>query len=67
MLAGSIKELISYDQLAKTQWMPGFWRTMREENDQNLRSHILYYLIDLLDDTQDFSWKGPAMQYSSVV
>ena len=29
---------------------------MREENDQNLRSHILNYLIDLFDNAQDFSW-----------
>ena len=39
-----------------TQWMAGFCRTMREENDQNFRSHMLNYLIDLLDDAQDFSW-----------
>ena len=56
VLAGSIKERISYDQLTMTQWMAGFCRTMREETDQNLRSHMLNYLIDLLDDAQDFSW-----------
>ena len=56
MLAGAIKERISYDQLTMTQWMAGFCRTMREENDQNLRSHMLNCLIDLLDDAQDFSW-----------
>ena len=56
MFAGSIKQRISYDQLTITQWMAGFCRTMREENDQNLRSHMLNYLIDLLDDAQDFSW-----------
>ena len=56
VLAGSIKECISYDQLTMTQWMAGFCRTMREENDQNLKSHMLNYLIELLDDAQDFSW-----------
>ena len=56
VLAGSIKERISYDQLTMTQWMACFCRTMREENDQNLRSHMLNYLINLLDDAQDFSW-----------
>ena len=55
MLAGSLKERISYDQLTMTQWMDGFCRTTREENDQNLRkSHV--ELIDLLDDAHDFLW-----------
>ena len=56
VLACSTKECISYDQLSMVQWMAGFCCTMREENDQNLRSHMLNYLIDLLDDAQDFSW-----------
>ena len=55
MLAGSIKERISYDQVTMTQWMAVFCRPMREETDQNLRNHMLNYLIDLLDDVQDFS------------
>ena len=56
MLAGSTKERISYDQLTMIKWMAGFCRSMREENDKNLRSHMFNYLIDLLDDAQDLSW-----------
>ena len=29
---------------------------MREETNQNLRDHMLNYLIDLMDDANDFSW-----------
>ena len=33
VLAGNIKERVSYDQLTMGQWMAGFCRTMREENN----------------------------------
>ena len=56
MLSGSSKERISYDQLTMPQWMAGFCRTMREETNQNLKDHMLNYLIDLMDDANDFSW-----------
>ena len=29
---------------------------MREETNQNLKDHMLNYLIDLIDDANDFSW-----------
>ena len=56
ILSGSTKEHISYDQLTLPQLMAGFCRTMREETNQNLRDHMLNYLIDLMDDTNNFSW-----------
>ena len=67
VLAGSTKERISYDQLSMVQWMAGFCRTMREENDQNLRSHMLNYLIDLLDDAQDFSWTAAKASHAVLL
>ena len=56
VLSGSSKERTSYDQLTMPQWMAGFCRTMREETNQNLKDHMLNYLIDLMDDANDFSW-----------
>ena len=29
---------------------------MREETNQNLKDHMLNYLIHLMDDANDFSW-----------
>ena len=29
---------------------------MREETNQNLKDHMLNYIIDLMDDANDFSW-----------
>ena len=37
------------------QWMAGFCHTMREEINQNLKDHMLNYLIDLMDDANDLS------------
>ena len=31
---------------------------MREETNQNLKDHMLNYLIDLMDDANDFSWSA---------
>ena len=56
VLSGSSKEHTSYDQLTMPQWMAGFCHTMREETNQNLKDHMLNYLIDLMDDANDFSW-----------
>ena len=67
VLASSTKERISYDQLTMVQWMDGFCRTMREENDINLRSHMLNYLIDLLDDAQDFSWTAAKASHAVLL
>ena len=53
VLARNTKERITYDQLMMGQWMAGFCRHMREEQDQNCKDAILNYLIALLDD---FFW-----------
>ena len=55
VLAGSLKERVSYDQLTMGQWMAGFCRTMIEESCIQNKNAILDYLISLLDDSNDFS------------
>ena len=66
VLSGSSKERISYDQLTMPQWMASFRCTMREETNQNLKDHMLNYLIDLMDDANDFSW-GAAKASHAVI
>ena len=56
VLSGSTKERVSYDQLTVTQWVSGFCRTIREEQSEIMRSHMLDYIISLMDDANDFSW-----------
>ena len=64
VLSGSTKERISYDQLTLPQWMAVFCHTMREETNQNLCDHMLNYLIDLMDDANDFSWSAPKASHA---
>ena len=55
VLSGSKKEKIQYDQLSITQWVAGFCRIMKEENHVENKEHMLDYLIQLLEDANDFS------------
>ena len=55
VLAGQTKERVTYDQLSVTQWVAGFGRTIREESNADIRKHMLDYLIDIMDDANDFS------------
>ena len=56
VLSGSNKERISYDQLTVLQWVTGFCRTIKEEQNSKLKEHMLDYMVALLEDAQDFSW-----------
>ena len=38
------------------QWVAGFCQILREEQDPQVREHMLDYLIALMEDTNDFSW-----------
>ena len=67
VLSGSSKERISYDQLTMPQRMAGFCCTMREETNQNLRDHMLNYLIDLMDDANDFSWSAAKASHAVLL
>ena len=56
VLSGSHKERVSYDQLSIIQWVTGFCRIMRDEQDKTVQNSMLVYLIALFDDANDFSW-----------
>ena len=54
VLLGSSKERISYDHLSTVQWVAGFCRIMKEEENSDVKDCMLDYLVALLDDAQDF-------------
>ena len=56
VLAGQNKDRITYNQLTPLQWMTGFCRSMREETNMQIKEHMLDYVINLLEDANDFSW-----------
>ena len=56
MATGTNKERVSYDELLVTQWVAGFCRSMREEQNLQMRDYKLDYLVSLVDDSHDFSW-----------
>ena len=58
ILSGQNMCRISHNQLVPIQWMSGFCRGMREEQNQSAKDYILDYVMNLLDDAQYFSWSS---------
>ena len=56
VLSGFKKERIRYDQLSVVQWVAGYCRILREEQDFHIKEHMLGYVIALMEDANDFSW-----------
>ena len=54
VLAGSIKDRVTYNQLNITQWMSDFCRILRDEKCQKIKAHMLDYLITRFDDSNFF-------------
>ena len=65
ILAGQSKDRVTYNQLTPLQWMTGFCRNMCEETNMQIKEHMLDYLINLLEDANDFSW--PSAKASHAV
>ena len=42
VLSGFKKERIQYDQLSVVQWVAGYWRILREEQNPQVREHSSY-------------------------
>ena len=67
VLSGSHKEHVSYDQLSIIQWVTGFCRIMRDEQDKTIQNSMLDYLIALFDDANDFSWDAAKASYAFLL
>ena len=55
VLSGFKKERVQYDQLSMVQWVAGYCRILREENNPQVKEHMIDYLIALMEDAHDFS------------
>ena len=67
VLARTSKDRLNYNQLNITQWMVGFCRIMRDEENLQTRGHMLDYLIALLDDSNDFSWQAAKASHAVLL
>ena len=67
VLSGFKKERIQYDQLSVVQWVAGFCRILREEQDPQVKEHILDYLIALMEDANDFSWDAARASHAVLL
>ena len=67
VLAGSKKESVQYDQLSMQQWVAGFCRIMKEENDLQNKNSMLDYPISLFEDVQDFSWDSARASHAVLL
>ena len=67
VLAGQNKDRISYNQLSPIQWMAGFCRTIREESCAHTKENMLEYVINLLEDAQDFSWSSAKACHAALL
>ena len=47
--------------------MSGFCRNMREEENQSVKDCMLDYVINLLNDAQDFSWSFAKAWYAVLL
>ena len=67
VLSGAHKERVSYDQLSIIQWVTGFCRIMRDEQDKTIQNSMLDYLIALFDDANDFSWDAAKASHAVLL
>ena len=54
VLSSQDKDRLTYNQLTPLQWMSGFCRGMEEESNKKIEEYMLDYVINLLDDANDF-------------
>ena len=57
-VCGSRKRL-TYDNLHQTQWTCGVLNSIMEEQNLEIRSNILGYFVDLMQDDTDLGGKQP--------
>ena len=67
VLSGFKKERIQYDQLSVVQWVAGYCRILREEQDPQVRGQMLDYMIALMEDAHDFSWDAARASHAVLL
>ena len=67
VLSGVAKERKTYDQLSVTQWVAGFGRIIKEGKNQEIKEHMLDYLVALFDDANYFSWDAAKARHAILL
>ena len=67
VLSGFKKERIQYDQLTVVQWVAGYCRILREEQNPQVKEHMIDYLIALMEDAHDFSWDAARASHAVLL
>ena len=66
ILGGQNRQRLAYDQITMAQFVQGFVKDILDEQDVDLREHMLQYLGDIMEDASDFSWQS-AKAYHAVI
>ena len=67
VLAGQNKDRVTYNQLTPLQWMTGFCRSMKEETNMQIKEYMLDYVINPLEDANDFSWTSAKASHAVLL
>ena len=67
VLSGQNKDRVTYNQLTPLQWMSVFCRGMKEESNEKIKDYMLDYVINLLDDANDFSWSSAKASHAVLL
>ena len=67
VLSGFKKERVQYDQLSVVQWVAGYCRILREEQNPQVKEHMVDYLIALMEDAHDFSWDAARASHAVLL
>ena len=67
VLSGFKKERVQYDQLSVVQWVAGYCRILREEQNPQVKEHMIDYLIALMEDAHDFSWDAARASHTVLL
>ena len=58
ILGGMNRQRVTFDQLNLTQFVNGFVKVVLDERDESVREKMLYYLCNMMEDANDFSWES---------
>ena len=67
ILSGTSKSRVTYDNLSMAQWVSGFCAIIKDENNVETKNNMLSYVVDLMEDCQDFGWQSAKGTHAVVL
>ena len=64
---GTLRRRPTYEQLTLPQWLLGFLRIRQEEQDPQVKEHMIEYLTELAQDACDYSWDAAKGAHSVLL